>query len=389
MRIHSLHAREIIATNAKKTVEVEIETDKGIVRASVPIGTSKGKYEPTYLPTESAVNKIQIVKRKFTSQEFSHQKEVDNLLKDIDGTSNFRELGGNTSLAISSAFLKAFALDGGKDLFQFVAEEFETTPKIPKPISIVAGGWKGTSDIQEFHFLPVHQESFHDSISKISEAYIKLGELFAKSDKSFRYSKNLESGWSTSLNFEKILELMGNIADKNFLKIGLDFAASQIWNGERYVYSSGESLTTAEQLNFVEKILKTFPVLYVEDPFHQEDFITFATLTQLVQPKIVCGDDLYATQVNRLYYGGNAKSTNAILIKPSQVGTISDTVEAIKEAQREGMSTVFSHRSAETDDTLIAHLAVGLGCDYVKFGIAGERTVKINELLRIEDKLKL
>ena len=185
MKVKSLKIREVLATNSHKTIEVELQTEKGSVRASVPIGTSRGKYEVAYLPVDEAVLKFGGIKRHFTSEELSEQKEVDEMLRMIDKTPDFKEIGGNLALGISSAFLKAFALENNQEVFQFLSKK----PSMPKPISIVAGGWKGQSDIQEFHFLPVHQNSFFDNITKIASAYFAVGESLKEHDRSFKFSK--------------------------------------------------------------------------------------------------------------------------------------------------------------------------------------------------------
>ncbi len=385
MKVKSLKIREILASNSKKTIEVELESEKGKVKTSIPIGTSAGKYEVTNLPVDNALLKFDIIKRHFTREQLANQKEVDELLRIIDKTPNFKEIGGNVALAISSAFLKAFAMENNQEVFQFLSNK----PSVPRPISIVAGGWKGQSDIQEFHFLPVHQKSFLDSASKIANAYHGLNEKLKQYDENFKSSKNLESGWFTTLPYEKLLEIMAGIANDMLLKIGLDVAASQIWDGKAYNYSDGSKLTSTQQIALMEDLATKYPIYFIEDPFHEDDYISFSTLTHRLQNRIICGDDLYTTNLERLRYGIMQKASNAILIKANQIGTITDTMKVIEEAKRNNMITVMSHRSAETDDTLMCHLAVGLNCDYIKLGISGERIIKINEMIRIEEQIKL
>jgi len=383
MKVKSLKIREVLATNSHKTIEVELQTEKGSVKASVPIGTSRGKYEVSYLPVDRAILKFNIIKRHFTSEQLANQKEVDELLRIIDKTPDFREIGGNLALVISSAFLKVFALENNQEVFQFLSPK----PSMPKPISIVAGGWKGQSDIQEFHFLPVHQKSFADSIFKIASAYFTVGDRLKEHDSNFKFSKNLESGWFTTLHYEKLLGILTRVANENLLKIGLDCAASQIWDGKDYVYSDGNRLTSTQQIDLMETLANTYPIIFIEDPFHEDDYISFSTLTHRLQNKIVCGDDIFTTNIQRLRYGILHKAASSILIKPNQIGTITDTIKVIEEAKKDKLITVMSHRSSECDDVLISHLAVGLNCDYVKFGISGDRVIKLNELIRIEEKI--
>lgn len=385
-----LEIREIFATNSQKTIEVELETVKGKVRASVPIGTSRGKYEVKYLPVEEAINKFNLIRRHFTSEDFKDQQDVDELIRIIDKTPDLRVIGGNLALAISSAFLKAFSLQVGLEPYEYLLAQTRSEPRMPKPVSNVAGGWKESrSDIQEFLLLPVHQSSFLNSISKISQAYLELGKRLKQIDPTFAYVMNWESGWVTNLKFTELLKILGKIADENLLRIGLDFAASQLWDGRRYyVYRySDRILGKLEQLKMVQDLAREYPISYMEDPFMEDDFTSFALLTSSMQSKIIVGDDLYASSVKRLEDGMAFRATNAMIIKPSQVGTITDVIKTVELAKKNKIMTVASHRSGETEDTLIAHLAVGLGCDYVKFGISGERAVKINEMIRIEEKL--
>ena len=384
MRVKNLKIRKIFASNSKPTIEIELTTEKGVVKASVPFGTSRGKHEVKFLPVEKAIKKFHVIKSLFISQDFSDQKDVDETLHIIDKTPDFREIGGNLALAISAAFLKAFALENDKEVFEFLGGK-----TISKPICNVAGGWKGQSDIQEFLLLPVHQESFLDSISNISSAYLKVGEILKREDPTFRFGKNWESAWLTSLHFRKILEILKKVATERNLKIGLDVAASQLWDGKYYVYSTGEKLTKTQQIWLMSELLREYPIIFLEDPFDEDDFTSFATLNaQIKEGRILCGDDLYTTNLKRLKIGLDFHATNAVLVKPNQIGTITDTINFVKEAKKHRLVTVLSHRSGETDDTLMCHLAVGLDCDYIKLGISGERIVKINEMIRIEEKVK-
>jgi enolase len=370
---------------------VEIKTLKGTVTASVPIGTSKGRYEARYLPLPEVVNKFNLIRRQFTNEDFTDQNDVDTFLRLIDKTENFKEIGGNLALAISSAYLKAFALEEGLELFEYVAKISKQQISIPRPICNIVGGWKYAqrSDIQEYMFLPVHQKTFFHSVSKINLAYLTIGKMLWDADSTFSYSKNVEDGWVTNLPIEEILKILTRVADENLLKIGLDVAGSHLWDERQYyVYTySNKILSTLEQLHFIKELVRKFPIIYVEDPFNEDDFTSFSTLTHELPNKIVCGDDLYTTNLKRVKDGLDFKATNAVLIKPNQVGTITDVIKVVELAKKNNLITVMSHRSGETEDTLISHLAVGLGCNYFKVGISGERTTKINEILRIEEKL--
>ncbi|MEM5816044.1 MAG: enolase [Candidatus Aenigmatarchaeota archaeon] len=371
--------RKIFACNSKPTIEVEVVTKKGKFYASVPFGTSTSKYEVVYKDVKEVISIFHQIKKYFIDS-FKNQEEVDLLLHSIDETQDFRKIGGNLSLGISLAFLKAFAAEEGVEVYQYLTSK----PTIPKPVCNVAGGWKGQSDIQEFLVLPLHQESFRESIDEISSLYLKLGEYLSKKDKSFKFGKNIESAWITNLKTEEILQILREIKTEN-LVLGLDVAASNLWNGEMYVYRD-KVLSTMQQLEYIDSLIREFKIFYVEDPFHQDDFVSFSVLTKNVRGLVV-GDDLYATNVNRLKMGLDIKATNAVLVKPNQIGTVTDTIKFVKEARKNNLKVVISHRSGETDDTILSHLAVGLNADYFKLGISGERIVKINEMIRIEEKI--
>ncbi len=384
MRVKDLKIREILATNSKKTIEVEIETTKGKTIASVPIGTSRGKHEVVYLPVADVIKNFSNIKRHFISDKFFDLEDVDRFLKVLDKTPNFKNMGGNLALAISSAFLKAFALEEGKEVFEYLSKE---KPTIPLPVCNVAGR-KGRKDIEEFLLIP-SKGTFLENISKISSVYLEMGKKIKEIDKNFDFGKDFESAWLTLLHPEKLLDVLTGIAEEYKLNTGLDIAASQLWDGRNYVYSTGEKLTTMEQLNFVEELAKKYSIAYIEDPFHEDDFTSFATLNHRLKDRLMVGDDLFSTSLSRLEYGISYKSANAVIIKPNQAGTITDTLKVIELAKKNNIKTIVSHRSGETDDTLICHLAVGMNCDYVKIGISGERITKINEMIRIEEKIEI
>jgi enolase len=380
MKVLDLKIRKVYASNSKETIEIEASTKKGKVFASVPFGTSKSKYEVKYLPFKHVLSNFLKIKKYFL-EDFENLKEVDDLLHIIDKSEDFREIGGNLALAISSVFLKAFAMEEDIPIFLYLNKN----PTIPKPVCNVAGGWRGQSDIQEFLLLPLHQESFLESMEDIMKAYLELGNELKRIDNSFNYSKNLESAWVSSLQAEKLLETLEKIKGEN-LMIGLDVAASNLWNGEKYVYKD-KQLTTMQQLEYMLELIRKFKVFYVEDPFHQDDFVSFSVLTKNSNCLVV-GDDIYATNIKRLKAGLDIKATNAVLVKPNQIGTITDALNFVREAKKNNMKVVVSHRSAETDDNLLSHLAVGFGADYFKLGVSGERIIKINEMIRIEETIK-
>jgi len=391
MRIRSLEIREIFATNSEKTIEVELKTDKTTVRTAVPLGSSRSRYEVKYFPAKEAINKFLLMRRHVTSENLENQNDVDELLHIIDNTSDFHEIGGNVMLAVSSACLKAFAAQQDEEIFEYIAKENKLKPQMPRPLCNIVGGWKtsGSSDIQEFLFVPVHQDSFRDTMNKMADAYFAVGKRLRIEDPTFSYSKNIESAWNTNLKTEEILDIMTKVANEHLLKIGIDCAASQLWDGNQYyVYNySAKILGTSQQITYMSELARKYPIIYLEDPLKDDDFTGFSVLTHMLQSRLVCGDDLFASSAERLKSGIDFKAASAIIIKPNQVGTITDAINTVKLAKENGIAVVVSHRSSETEDPLIAHFAVGVGANYCKFGISGDRVIKINEMLRIEEKL--
>jgi len=332
-----------------------------------------------------------IMRRHITSENLENQNDVDELLHIIDSTPDFHEIGGNVMLAISSACLKVFAAEQGEEVFEYLAKENKFKFNMPRPLCNIVGGWKfsGSSDIQEFLFLPVHQNSFRETMNKMMTAYFSVGKKLRLEDPTFSYAKNIESAWTANLKTEEILEIMAKVANENLLKIGMDVAASHLWDGNQYyVYNySGRILSTNQQITYMNELARKFPIIYFEDPLKDDDFTGFSVLTHMLQPRLVCGDDLFASSAKRLKDGIDFKAASAIIVKPNQIGTITDAVNTVKIAKENKIAVVVSHRSSDTEDPLMAHFAVGVGADYCKFGISGDRVVKINEMLRIEEKL--
>ncbi|MCX6821014.1 MAG: hypothetical protein NT016_03625 [Candidatus Aenigmarchaeota archaeon] len=330
MLVRGIKARKIFATNSQQTIEVELKTRDGEVRAAVPMGTSRGSHEAVALPADDAMRKFALIARHFKTEEFSGQDDVDSALHLIDKTVGFREIGGNLALAISSAFLKAFALEKSLEPFEYVYaiaaqkakvdadRALETAPaqkrmhrfSMPMPVCNVVGGWKGNagagqSDIQEFLLLPASQSSFSGSIQNITAAYQEIGASLEQADADFAYGRNLESAWTTNLGVGPILKLIKLVAGNRMLRMGVDMAASNLWNGRQYVYTQGifniadsgeirmeEKLIRTEQVDFVEDLTKRFPLAYVEDPFEQEDFVSHGVLTHRLAARgiMVVGD---------------------------------------------------------------------------------------------------
>jgi enolase len=322
-----------------------------------------------------------------------NQKEFDGLLKEIDGTGNFSVIGGNISIAFSLAYAKAAADSKGISLFEHINKK--KSYSIPAPMSNVLGGGAhavGGTDIQEY-LVTSFDEDITTAIEANALVHKTVKSLLRNKFPNITLGKGDEGAWVAPLGNVEALEIVVKAADwveqKTGVEIrpGLDMAASEFYHDGKYRYKE-QALTPEEQVDFVLGLIEEFNLHSVEDPLDQEDFDSWATLTEQTDALII-GDDLYVTNQERLQKGIDMKSTNSILIKPNQIGTLTDTENTVKLAKKADMATVISHRSGETTDTTISHLGVAFGSHAIKTGIiGGERIAKLNELVRISEQLR-
>ncbi|MGB9842553.1 MAG: phosphopyruvate hydratase [Candidatus Bathyarchaeales archaeon] len=402
-------ARKIFNSRGEETIEVDIITASGFGRASAPSGKSRGNAEVLYYPqggVDQALKKIdELIAPEIAGLNADSQEEIDNMLHEIDGTENFSNIGGNTAFAISLASAEAAANSHNLLLFQFLGGNIANT--LPYPLgNCISGGahTRGKApDIQEYLALPHGAESFLEAATANVQIHKKIGDALKKKDKLFNGGISSEGAWIANIGNVDALEIMAKACEEvgNELDFecgfGLDIAASSLWQEkeDKYVYENeGKKRDSAEQLEFILDLIEKYHLVYVEDPFHEEDFESFAELTRKVKDCLVCGDDLFTTNSERLNRGIKLNAANAIIIKVNQIGTLTDALETIETAQKHGYATVMSHRSGDTCDWHIAHLAVAFRCPMIKTGvIEGARVAKINELIRIEhflgDKAKM
>lgn len=407
--IEDIIARKIFNSRGEETIEVDIITASGFGRASAPSGKSRGNAEVLYYPqggVDQALKKIdELIAPEIAGLNADSQEEIDNMLHEIDGTENFSNIGGNTAFAISLASAEAAANSHSLLLFQFLGGNIANT--LPYPLgNCISGGahTRGKApDIQEYLALPHGAESFLEAATANVQIHKKIGDALKKKDKLFNGGISSEGAWIANIGNVDALEIMAKACEEvgNELDFecgfGLDIAASSLWQEkeDKYVYENeGKKRDSAEQLEFILDLIEKYHLVYVEDPFHEEDFESFAELTRKVKDCLVCGDDIFTTNSERLNRGIKLNAANAIIIKVNQIGTLTDALETIETAQKHGYATVMSHRSGDTCDWHIAHLAVAFRCPMIKTGvIEGARVAKINELIRIEhflgDKAKM
>lgn len=364
MEIRNIELREIIDSRTKPTVEAEVNSCYG----KAPSGASTGTHEAKCFVPEHLEDVKELVKQ--LEGRMLSQEEFDRELKELDSTDDFSRIGA-VGIASSFAFKQA---DG-----------FDHSESFPLPLSNVIGGGEhgGNTSIQEFLVLPVNAESFPEAVDTNRKIYQELKERYKRKIKGI----NDEGALITSMDDEKTLRALKKVADKYDARIGLDIAASEFYsNGKYKMPSIGQTLKPEEHLKFVQKLIDRFELVYVEDPFDQEDFEHHAKLTRENPEVMICGDDLFTTNVERLEKGIAKDSCNSLIVKPNQIGTVSDAEETVELAKANDYTPVISHRSGETCDSTISDLALEWKCPVIKAGIADIRIAKLNRLIRLWDK---
>jgi len=403
--IQKIQAREILDSRNQPTVEAEVLlSDNSVGVASVPSGASTGKFEAlelrdgdlTRYDGKGVLKAIKNVNEKIAKIVVGlelEQKDFDQLLIKEDGTENKSRLGANAILVASLAFAKANAASRRQKLWQYFAEIAGTKkPALPTPMfNILNGGRhaKNSTDIQEFMIVP-NGENFAEKMRIGGEIYQTLKKILE--EKNLPTTIGDEGGFAPPLpSNETAIELILEAAKNYDIKIALDAAAGEFFADGKYVLrKDGKKFTAAELIVFYEEWLAKYPIMSLEDPLAENDWENWKIFTKKFGDKImVVGDDLFATNPKRLKIGIEQRQANAIIIKPNQIGTITETIETANLAKQAGFKIIVSHRSGETLDTTIAHLAVGLGAPFIKAGAPArpERMAKYNELLKIEKEL--
>jgi len=408
--IKSIEAREILDSRGNPTVEVEVKLAGGSGgRASVPSGASTGAYEAVELRDgdksryngkgvlKTVTNVNDIIAPTLIGASIFDQEVIDNSLIELDGSDNKSKLGANAILGVSLAAAHAAAAYLDVSLYHYLGDDDNYTLPVPM-LNILNGGKHAadSTDLQEFMVLPAGAESFSQALQMGTEVYHALKAVL----KSKELNTNVgdEGGFAPSLSsnnqaVELILQAIGKAGYKagKDCFIALDPAASEFYKDGKYrLAREGRELTSAEMVEYYADWVSKYPILSIEDGMAEDDWEGWRLLTQKLGDKVqLVGDDLYVTNVNRLAKGIKLKSSNSILIKLNQIGTLTETISAIKMAQQANWTAVVSHRSGETEDTTIADLAVGLNTGQIKTGAPcrSERTAKYNRLLKIEQEL--
>ncbi len=402
--IEDVRVRKILDSRGNPTVEVDIITWNGFGRAAAPSGASTGSMEVKSFP-EGGVDKVigeveDVISSELIGMDAEYLSDIDLVLKEIDGTDNMSAIGGNTSVAVSMAAAKAAAASYNLPLYKFLGGNMKNELPYPLGNMMNGGAHAGVNapDIQEFLVVPVGAKSIEQAVFGNVAIHKKLKELIAKKDSAFTGGKGDEGGWIPNVTNDTALEIQAQACEEVSNELGfeirpsLDFASSEFWDADKgkYVYEQdGIERDTGEQVEYVKDIINTYGMFYVEDPFDENDFDGFSQLTSEVGDKcLICGDDLFVTNKEYLAKGIAQNAANAIIIKPNQIGSLTETYATVKLAKENNVVPVVSHRSGETTDETIAHLAVAWGAPIIKTGaVSGERIAKLNELIRIEEEL--
>lgn len=404
-QIIDVKGREVLDSRGNPTVEVEIWTDDGYGRATVPSGASTGENEAIELRDEEdryngkGVKKaVEIVNQKIAPEligyDITDQRKIDNLMLDLDGTKNKLELGANSILGVSMAASKAAADLLGIPLYSYISSNSYVLP-VPMA-NVINGGEHAGNDLefQEFMVMPTGAKSFSEGIRMVAEVYHELRKSLANEYGKGAINVGDEGGYAPLMKevqepFEMLLESIEELGYEEDMNFAIDAAASEIYNERHETYPIGEKEYEKEELiELYKELVDKYNLISIEDPFHEEEFDGFKQITEELDIQIV-GDDLFVTNVERLEKGIEMNSANSLLLKVNQIGTISEAIDAAQKAFRSGYSVVVSHRSGETEDTTIADLSVGLNSGQIKTGAPArtDRNVKYNRLLRIEEQL--
>jgi len=408
--IERVWARQILDSRGNPTVEVEVKLEDGAKGvAAVPSGASTGEYEAIELRdggkewmgkgvSKAVENVNELIGPKIEGMNATHQAEIDQLMIELDGTPNKKKLGANAILGVSLAVAKAAANSSGLPLYRYLGGVEARI--IPLPMMNVLNGGKHADnnvDLQEFMIMPVGASTFREALRISSEVFHHLKIVLR--NKGYNTSVGDEGGFAPNLssNTEALEVIMEAIKKAGYkagqdIALALDPAASSFYKDGRYILKAEKKKerNAGEMVDFYEEIINNFPVLSIEDGLAEDDWEGWRLLTDRLGKRVqLVGDDLFVTNTNRLKKGIDLEVANSILIKPNQIGTLTETIQAVELAKRYGYSAVISHRSGETEDTTIADLSVGMRTGQIKAGSCSrsERIAKYNQLLRIEEEL--
>ena len=406
-KIKAVNAREILDSRGNPTIEVEVVLeDKSIGRAAVPSGASTGAFEAAELRdggsrylgkgvTGAVKNVIEKITPVVIGMSATDQRAIDQKMISLDGTKNKSVLGANAILGVSLATARAASVSANQSLFAYLGGSKAKTLPVPMMNILNGGAHADTNvDIQEFMIAPIGADSFKESLRWGAEIYHSLKSVLKK--KGLATSIGDEGGFAPNLDSNRAaLDLILVAIEGAGFKVGsqialaMDVAATEFFSDGKYEFE-GKSLTSDQMITYYSDLVSNYPLVSIEDPLDEDDWSGWAKLTSELGEKIqIVGDDLFVTNPERLAKGIESKTANALLVKVNQIGTLTETIDAVNMAHENNYKSMMSHRSGETEDTTIADLAVALNCGQIKTGAPArsERVAKYNQLLRIEEEL--
>jgi len=398
-KIQEIVAREIKDSRGKPTVEVELTTDKGSFIASCPSGASTGKNEALELRdedgrgvTKAIENVNTIIAPKLKGKDPVNQKELDDLMLEIDGTENKSKLGANAILPVSMAIARAGAAAKKMSVYQHISDISGNKINMPHPsFNILNGGAhaKNELEFQEFMVVP-QKKTFAENLMLGSNVFNALTELLKQTPAGVPEMGD-EGGYAPAISTaeQALMLIKSAIGGHEDVKIAMDCAASEFFRDGKYEVEAGKQLSRTEMIEFYQDLAARFPILSIEDAFSEDDWEGFKEIRKALPDIIIIGDDLTTTNVQKIKEAESKKACNGIIIKVNQIGTVSETIEAVNLAKSYGWKIMVSHRSGETMDNFIADLAVGVGADFIKSGAYTKdvRIVKYDRLMEIEQEL--
>jgi len=402
LKVEKIEANKILDSRGNPTVEAVLTTNLGIFKGAAPSGASVGEYEAMSINPEQAIKNVNgIIAEALTKKDIAGQEEVDEILIKLDGQKNKSRLGANSILPVSIAYCRALAADRGLTLYRYISLLFnkknkeETGLSLPRPSFNILNGGKHAHnglDIQEFMVLPT-ANSFRENLSIGEKVYAELKKVLEDNFGKAGIIMGDEGGFAPPIEkaedaLKFVMEAIKKSGYEEKIKIGLDCAASEFYKSGGYVLEK-RKMGPEELSDFYQKITSKYPIIFLEDPFSENDYPAWQKFLEKAKIYII-GDDLIATNTRRMEMAEKSNLCNGMIIKPNQIGTVTETLEAVGLAREYGWKIIVSHRSGETMDSFIADLAAGIGADFIKSGAPGpkERMAKYNRLTEIERKIK-
>jgi len=399
--ITALKGRIVFNSRGSKTIEVDVVTDKKFfARACAPSGASVGKHEAQSFPNDDFKKALEVFTanaKKFVGLDAEDPRVIFDALKSIDNTEMYTKIGGAVAYALSIAAIDSAAKALNVPMFKLLKPR--KPYKFPFPLGNILGGGAhagpGTPDIQEFLVCPIGAKSIIEAIEMNFEVHKELCKVIESIDKHFTYGRGDEGGWAPNVNNDQALELVEK-AIKNCgfslgkeISIGIDLASSSLWNEKKKIYAyvrQGIVRNTQEQIDFADDLIRGYKLIYLEDPVHEEDFESMAVITKRNPKCMVTGDDMLVTNTRRVNEAAKSKVCSGAILKVNQTGTLYDAMKFAEECTKNNIRIITSHRSGESSDSHIAHIAIATGSKMLKSGVlGGERIAKLNELLRLTE----